>query len=203
MSSQGNEAKSDSQNLIKLVVFGSGGVGKSALILRFQTGDFAEAYDPTIEDTYRKTITLSNDKVVTLDVTDTAGQEEYKCMRAAWTENADGFLLVYDITKKVTLDAGTSPFLKLIRSVENKANPSPVLLVGTKLDLVTNDDIKRQVSEEEGLQFSKDHALIGHIVTSAKTPTNVADAFALIAEKMSEKTSNPPSAVKRSFCVLL
>ena len=33
----------------KAVMLGSGGVGKSALTVKFVTGQFAERYDPTVE----------------------------------------------------------------------------------------------------------------------------------------------------------
>ena len=41
----------------KVVVLGSGGVGKSALTVQFVSGHFMEKYDPTIEDFYRKVST--------------------------------------------------------------------------------------------------------------------------------------------------
>lgn len=43
----------------KVVVLGSGGVGKSALTVQFVSGCFIEKYDPTIEDFYRKEIEVT------------------------------------------------------------------------------------------------------------------------------------------------
>ena len=47
----------------KVVVLGSGGVGKSALTVQFVSGHFMEKYDPTIEDFYRKEIEVRRDFV--------------------------------------------------------------------------------------------------------------------------------------------
>ena len=44
----------------KVVVLGSGGVGKSALTVQFVSGHFMEKYDPTIEDFYRKVSVLGD-----------------------------------------------------------------------------------------------------------------------------------------------
>lgn len=43
-------------SLHKIIVVGSGGVGKSALTLQFMYGDFSDDYDPTSADSYRKVI---------------------------------------------------------------------------------------------------------------------------------------------------
>ena len=43
-------------NDYRVVVFGSGGVGKTSLVLRFINGTFNTNYIPPIEDTYRKVI---------------------------------------------------------------------------------------------------------------------------------------------------
>lgn len=56
----------------KLVVLGSGGVGKSALTVQFVQGIFVEKYDPTIEDSYRKKVEVDNEQCI-LEILDTAG----------------------------------------------------------------------------------------------------------------------------------
>ena len=58
----------------KIVVLGSGGVGKSALTVQFVQGIFVEKYDPTIEDSYRKQVVIDGETCL-LDILDTAGQE--------------------------------------------------------------------------------------------------------------------------------
>ena len=56
----------------KIVVLGSGGVGKSALTVQFVQGIFVEKYDPTIEDCYRKQVEINGQQCM-LEILDTAG----------------------------------------------------------------------------------------------------------------------------------
>uniref|UniRef100_A0A8C9I051 Small monomeric GTPase n=1 Tax=Piliocolobus tephrosceles TaxID=591936 RepID=A0A8C9I051_9PRIM len=56
----------------KLVVLGSGGIGKSALMFQFVQGIFVEKYDPTIEDSYRKQVEVDCQQCM-LKILDTAG----------------------------------------------------------------------------------------------------------------------------------
>jgi len=73
----------------KVVVLGGGGVGKSTFLIQFVNGHFVNEYDPTIEERYRKQIEV--DKVVCLlDITDTAGQEEYDdVLQYIWNKYID------------------------------------------------------------------------------------------------------------------
>ena len=64
----------------KIIVLGDCGVGKSALTIFFIQNKFTENYDPTIEDTYRKVITV-DDKPCVLNIVDTAGQEDYGILK--------------------------------------------------------------------------------------------------------------------------
>jgi small GTP-binding protein len=56
----------------RIVVLGSGGVGKSALTVQFVQSLFVEKYDPTIEDSYKKTTQVDGEMCV-LEILDTAG----------------------------------------------------------------------------------------------------------------------------------
>lgn len=68
------------QTEYKITVLGSGGVGKSALTIRLITGTYEANYDPTIEDSYRKQVSI-DDEPALLDILDTAGQEEYSALQ--------------------------------------------------------------------------------------------------------------------------
>ena len=87
----------------KVVVLGSGGVGKSALTVQFVTGSFIEKYDPTIEDFYRKEIEVDSSPSV-LEILDTAGTEQFASMRDLYIKNGQGFILVYSITAQSTFN---------------------------------------------------------------------------------------------------
>lgn len=88
---------------ISITLFGTGGTGKSSLTLSLVRAAFSPHYDPTIEDSY--SVTRKVDGVeYPITITDTAGQEEYRGLWAHEALQSDGFLFVYDITRKETLD---------------------------------------------------------------------------------------------------
>jgi len=86
----------------KIVVLGSGGVGKSALTVQFVQNIFVEKYDPTIEDSYRKQVEVDGTQCM-LEILDTAGTEQFTAMRDLYMKNGQGFALVYSITSQSTL----------------------------------------------------------------------------------------------------
>lgn len=169
----------------KLVVVGGGGVGKSALTVQLIQSHFVDEYDPTIEDSYRKACVVDGEQVM-LDILDTAGQEEYSAMREQYMRTGEGFLLVYAINSRDTLDE-LRAFYEQIQRVKD-ADKVPVFVVGNKSDL----DIERQVSFEEGAAFAK---LIGcpFLETSAKQRINVEESFYGLVRSINEDVAQPES----------
>eukprot|EP01084_Bolivina_argentea_P172139 298200_1 len=84
------EHKYDGSTLqkLKITVLGSGGVGKSALTIRFIADEFMNEYDPTIEDSYSKQVVI-DDKPVLFDILDTAGQEQFAALQDHWIREGD------------------------------------------------------------------------------------------------------------------
>ncbi|KAL5488136.1 RAS1 [Sanghuangporus weigelae] len=154
----------------KLVVVGGGGVGKSALTIRFIQGQFVDEYDPTIEDSYRKQC-LIDEEVALLDVLDTAGQEEYSAMREQYMRSGEGFMLVYSITDRNSF-AEMDQFYHQILRVKDR-DYVPLVLLGNKLDL---EDSDRTVNTAEGINLAK-HFGCHFFETSAKLRINVDEAF--------------------------
>ncbi|KAK6197533.1 uncharacterized protein RJT21DRAFT_131887 [Scheffersomyces amazonensis] len=171
-----------------LVVVGGGGVGKSALTIQLIQSHFVDEYDPTIEDSYRKQCTIDNEQVM-LDVLDTAGQEEYSNMRESYMRAGQGFLLVYSINSRNSLEELNS-FYEQICRVKDSDNV-PVIVVGNKCDL----EIERQVSYDEGLNLANSFNC-QFLETSAKQRINVEEAFYNLVRRIrdqEEAKANPPS----------
>jgi len=171
----------------RIVVVGAGGVGKSALTVRFIQGNFVEKYDPTIEDSYRKLVEVDGAACM-LDIMDTAGQEEYGALRDQYMKTGQGFLLVYTITTLTSFDAASKLRTQILRIKEDHQD-IPIMLVGNKVDL----EEERMVSTEQGKQLAVRFGC-GFLEASAKTNINVNEVFfelVRLIKKWREK--NPPA----------
>uniref|UniRef100_A0A914E312 small monomeric GTPase n=1 Tax=Acrobeloides nanus TaxID=290746 RepID=A0A914E312_9BILA len=153
----------------KLVVFGEGGVGKSALTFQLVRNIFVQDYDPTIEDSYRKQVIIDN-RVIILDILDTAGQESfYMSMRDQQIRYGDGFLLVFALDNLNSFEK-IQDFRKAIVNVKESIEV-PMILVGNKHDLTERAMDPKQI-HDMARTFG-----IPYIVTSAKTREGVDEAF--------------------------
>jgi len=127
----------------KIVVLGSGGVGKSALTVQFVQGIFVEKYDPTIEDSYRKQVEVDGQQCM-LEILDTAGTEQFTAMRDLYMKNGQGFVLVYSIIAQSTFNDLPDLREQILRVKD--CDDVPMVLVGNKCDLSD----QRVISTEQG-----------------------------------------------------
>ncbi|KAJ1921982.1 RAS1 protein [Mycoemilia scoparia] len=153
-----------------LVVLGPGGVGKSALIINFQRGEFLEVYDPTIEDNYTHECIIDGENAL-LDILDSAGQDEYSAMQDHYIRGGQGFIIVYSIASLDSLNQVKARVAKIRRL--KQTNRCPIVIIGNKCDL---GEERRQVSYREGEAFAKKSGA-AFFEASAKSGHNVADAF--------------------------
>ncbi|KAG9511391.1 Ras-related protein Ral-A, partial [Fragariocoptes setiger] len=167
----GGQSKQDSQQvpLYKIIMVGSGGVGKSALTLQFMYDEFVEDYEPTKADSYRKLVTLDGEQAK-IDILDTAGQEDYAAIRDNYFRSGEGFLCVFSITEQESL-AATHEFREQILRVKNEES-IPILLVGNKADLEDRRTVSQEAAKDQAEQWN-----IGYVETSAKTRQNVDAVF--------------------------
>ncbi|XP_049851915.1 ras-like protein rasS [Schistocerca gregaria] len=156
-------------NVYKLVLVGVGGVGKSCLTIQYISSKFVDDYDPTLEDSYRKQVTIQNEECI-LDIFDTAGQEDFSAVRDQYMRTGDGFLCVYTITLKSSFQETVSLHDHILRVKDSEE--VPFVLIGNKCDLEED----RDVSYKEGQQLSKE-LKCPFLEASAKTRYNVVEAF--------------------------
>ncbi|KAF5131718.1 hypothetical protein DV495_001986 [Geotrichum candidum] len=191
-------ARRDSTPLYKLTVLGDGGVGKTALTIQLCLNHFVETYDPTIEDSYRKQVVLDG-QPATLEVLDTAGQEEYTALRDQWIREGECFLLVYSITSRSSFSRIRS-FYNQIQRVKEDDDPFSVVIVGNKSD---RDSGEREVSTQEGEALADELGGVPFFESSAKLNINIENAFfecarqcrKLRAKAAQEQQQQPQSAL--------
>ncbi|KAG0030262.1 hypothetical protein BGZ82_007505 [Podila clonocystis] len=163
---QHRRQRSANARKVSIVLIGDGAVGKSAMALRFLRDQFHDEYDPTIEDSYCKHVEVDGQEY-TLEITDTAGQEEY---RGQWNETfmkaADGFICIYSIES-------LSSFKELVGMRDQiwqtkESQNVPMIVAANKCDL----EAAREVTVEVGKAFAAEsHAFFAE--TSAKTGFNI------------------------------
>ncbi|CAO3575009.1 unnamed protein product [Mortierella alpina] len=157
---------------LSIVVVGGGAVGKSAMTLRFLRDQFHDEYDPTIEDSYCKHITVDGQNYI-LDLTDTSGQFEYRSQwNDAFMRSADGFICVYSVTSLGSFREVVSYRDQIWRAKDSEH--VPIMMVGNKCDLEAYSE--RRVGTNAVARFAeRSNALF--LEASAKTGQNVNSVF--------------------------
>ncbi|KAG9101482.1 GTP-binding protein [Ceratobasidium sp. 370] len=159
--------------LIKLLLIGDSGVGKSCLLLRFCDDAWTPSFITTIGIDFKiRTIELDG-KRIKLQIWDTAGQERFRTITTAYYRGAMGILLVYDVTDEKSFNNIRTWHSNVEQHASEGVNK---ILVGNKSDWTD----KKAVTEEQGRALANEFG-IKFMETSAKANDGVEDAFFTLA----------------------
>ncbi|KAG0380737.1 GTP-binding protein [Mortierella sp. AD032] len=167
--------------LIKLLLIGDSGVGKSCLLLRFSDDSFTPSFITTIGIDFKiRTIELDG-KRIKLQIWDTAGQERFRTITTVYYRGAMGILLVYDVTDERSFSNIRNWFSNIEQHASEGVNK---ILIGNKCDMPD----KKVISKDQG-QALADEFGIKFLETSAKSNIGVEEAFYSIARYFSYSNS--------------
>ncbi|KAI8787858.1 ras-related protein Rab-15 [Biomphalaria glabrata] len=155
--------------LVRLLLVGDTGVGKTCLICQYACNEFHETHITTVGVDFKmKTISMDG-KNVRLQIWDTAGQERFEAITKQFYTRAQGCVLVYDICSRSSFESLT----KWLLFVQQYAKDGVVsIIVGNKSDLSS----KRQVPKQMAQQFANDNNLRFYEV-SAKDSNSLIQPF--------------------------
>ncbi len=165
--------------ILKILLAGEGGVGKTTLLHRFVDGKFSAETRMTIGVEFFLKELEVNSYHCTLQLWDFGGQQRFRFLLESYVLGAKGALLLFDLTRPITLE-------KLEQWVEicRKNDPDlPILFLGTKTDLT--DDI--MVDDDYALEFKEAFNLFDFLKVSSKSGDNVHSAFDLLTKKILER----------------
>jgi len=168
--------RTDHDSVVKVVMVGDAGVGKSCLMHRFVEDTYSDSYVSTIGVDYKNdSLQSCDDRIVRLQVWDTAGQERFRAITSSYYRGCNGALIVFDITDRETF----SSLDRWHREVcESSATYPGLVIVGTKAD----KEAERQVSKEEALSWARKHGL-QYVETSSKQDSEVKSAFHVLLSR--------------------
>ena len=173
---QQNDADSERENSIKIILVGDSGTGKTNLIMVAAGFEFNSNTLSTTSCSYVQIKIKKDEKEYKINLWDTIGQEKYRSLTKIFLKDSKIVIFVYDITNRQSFES--LQFWKKI--IDDVLGTTPIVgVVGNKNDLYLNEKVK----EEEGETFANS---IGakFLVTSAKDDPK---SFSKFVEQLAEE----------------
>uniref|UniRef100_A0AC35TXY3 Ras-related C3 botulinum toxin substrate 1 n=1 Tax=Rhabditophanes sp. KR3021 TaxID=114890 RepID=A0AC35TXY3_9BILA len=166
---------------IKCVVVGDGTVGKTCMLISYTTDSFPVEYVPTVFDNYSTQLNVDGSNV-NLGLWDTAGQEDYDRLRPLSYPQTDVFVLCYSVVSGVSFDNVLNKWAPEIR---NHCHDTPIILVGTKIDLRDNkeardssqNDSRPPITKSQGQKMANKIKAVKYLECSALTQNGLRNVF--------------------------
>ncbi|KAL4481620.1 hypothetical protein ABPG74_007709 [Tetrahymena malaccensis] len=169
------QSKQDYDTLIKLLILGDSGVGKTCFLVNYCKKPFTRMHLPTIGIDYEHKYEDVDGKRVKLQIWDTAGQERFKTITQNYYKGSMGIILAYSVTDPNTF----KNIADWMKQINERADPSvQIVIIATKIDMKD----QRKVSTQEGEELAKKYG-VKFFETSALEGTNVIEVFKYISHQ--------------------
>ncbi|XP_062328917.1 rho-related GTP-binding protein RhoG-like [Osmerus eperlanus] len=188
---------------IKCVVVGDGAVGKTCLLISHTTSAFPNEYIPTVFDNYSSQVTVDN-RTISLNLWDTAGQEEYDRLRTLSYPQTNVFVICFSIACPPSYE-----------NVKHKWHPEvthhcpnvPILLVGTKSDLRNDEEVLKKLKDQnqttiaqaQGAALAKQIHAMKYLECSALNQKGIKQVF----DEAVRAFLNPQPPTTKKTCKIL
>ena len=182
----------------KVILVGDSTIGKTSFFRKLSYDEFHENNIQTIGvdvKTLEYEINIEeNGQEVTKDIRlilyDTAGQERFRSCTKSYFKRASGVILLYSIIDRNSFNNLNKWLNDVKEKIENHENNKYLIfLMGTKYDIVKEDETKREVTVNEALDFcDKNNILWYGEYSSKETPQEIFQKlFAEFGRKLYEK----------------
>jgi Ras-related protein Rab-1A len=171
----------------QLLIIGDSTVGKTSILNKFANGTFNANYLATVGlDNITKDETIDG-KNIRIKIWDTAGQERYKALTKGFFNNAEGIMIVFDVTNIETFDNLKNWIQSIETFMGNKMEETPIIIIGNKIDCE-----EREVKTEDAESYCKGQNY-PYFETSAKTGENIDKTIRFLVKKVIDGNtdSNP------------
>jgi len=162
----------------QLLIIGDSTVGKTSILSRFVDGTFNSNYLATVGLENVTKDEIIDDKTIRIKIWDTAGQERYKSLTKSFFRNAEGVMLVYDVTNLETYENLKFWLQSIQNNMSSDMGEIPVVIIGNKIDCD-----EREVNTEEAEKFWKEKGY-PYFETSAKTGENIDTTIKYLVKKV-------------------
>ncbi|XP_055470621.1 rho-related GTP-binding protein RhoD [Psammomys obesus] len=203
----GEEAPNSGRSVVKVVLVGDGGCGKTSLMMVYADGAFPDRYNPTVFERYTVNVQMKG-KPVSLQLWDTAGQDDYDRLRPLFYPKADVLLLCFDVTNPNSFDNVANRWYP---EVTHFCKGVPIIVVGCKTDLrkdkaVVNSLRKKRlepVTYHKGQDMARSVKAVAYLECSARLHDNVEAVFQEATEVvLGGRSDNFWRRITQNFCVV-
>ena len=171
------------QRVLKIIVVGEMGTGKTAIIRKVVEGIFSEFYKITIGVDFANKIITVPGLNTTADVQfwDIAGQERFGNMTGVYYRESVGAIVVFDVMRNQTFENAKQWKKDIDEKVQtSEGKPVPTLLLGNKIDLMNSPEWDQKRKEIE--EYAKEANFLAFFETSAKEGTNLDESILTLVE---------------------